>query len=61
MSESDPHTTFSHPSFGWAGLPVINHSGAVWALQVLCHFSLHMSRLTTPANPPESHLYDSFV
>ena len=27
----------------------------------LNHFSLHMSRLKTPANPPESHLSDSFV
>jgi len=25
------------------------------------HFSLHMSRLITPTNPPESHRYDSFV
>ena len=26
-----------------------------------CHFSLYMSRLITPANPPESHQIDSFV
>jgi hypothetical protein len=26
-----------------------------------CHFSLYMSRLTTPASPPESHQIDSFV
>ena len=41
MSESDFHTAFSHPSFGWASLPVINHSGAVWISQVLLIISLY--------------------
>jgi hypothetical protein len=26
-----------------------------------CHFSLYMSRLPTPANPPESHQIDPFM
>jgi len=35
--------------------------GTEWVSQVLIIFSLYMSRLITPANPPESHQIDSFV